>query len=119
LERIEFRARTSKGQEAKRASEKEQKRRFPMFKRFGILSLVLAGATLLQPAAMFADGVFHNGRNTTVVERRGDERRGGERGGYDRRERNFEARRVEGRSVRYRQPVYRYQGFDRRAEYCR
>ena len=30
-----------------------------MFKRFGILSLVLAGATLCQPAALFAGEGFH------------------------------------------------------------
>jgi len=85
-----------------------------MFKRFGILSLVLAGATLLQPTAMFAEGMFHNGRNTTVVERRGDERRGSERA-----ERRAEWSRIEGRSVHYRKPVYRDQRFNRRADYCR
>ncbi len=80
-----------------------------MFKRFGILSLVLAGATLLQPTAMFAEGLFHNGRNTTVVEQRADYRG----------ERNVEVRRGEGRAVRYERPVHRNQHFDRRADYCR
>ncbi|MBV8811691.1 MAG: hypothetical protein JO033_23735 [Acidobacteriaceae bacterium] len=78
-----------------------------MFKRFGILSLVLAGATLLQPAAMFAEGIYHNGRNATVVVRRDDDRG------------KTETRRVETRAVRYEKPVYHNQRSDRRAEYCR
>ena len=73
-----------------------------MFKRFGILSLVLAGATLLQPTAIFAEGVFHNGKNTTIVERKTEYR--GEQSRRDRGEQKVEVKRVETRVTGSRTP---------------
>jgi hypothetical protein len=69
-----------------------------MLKRFGVLSLVLAGATLLQPTAIFAEGVFHNGKNTTVVQRKTDAR--GERDAGYHEARTVVGKRVETRVVR-------------------
>lgn len=68
-----------------------------MFKRFGILSLVLAGTTLLQPTAIFAEGVFHNGKNTTIVERKTENR--GERSRRGRGEQKVQVKGIETRVV--------------------
>ncbi len=89
-----------------------------MFKKFGVLSLVFAGATLLQPTAIFAEGVFHDGRNTTVVQQRTDVR--GRQDAQYQVERTVVEKRVETRVVRpestYRQSDHRDHRIYRKAD---